>query len=59
MPLRTVVVLVVLAFVGLFAALNWSAFLAPTPLSLGFAQVQAPRGLIMLGLGCVQERLER
>ena len=50
MPLRTVVILVVLAAVALFAALNWSAFLAPTTLSLGFAQVQAPLGLIMLGL---------
>jgi uncharacterized integral membrane protein len=50
MPLRTVVLLIVLAAVALFAALNWSAFLAPTTLSLGFAQVQAPLGLIMLGL---------
>ena len=50
MPLRTVVILVVLAAVALFAALNWSAFLAPATLSLGFAQVQAPLGLIMLGL---------
>lgn len=50
MPLRTVVLLIVLALVASFAALNWSAFLAPTTLSLGFAQVQAPLGLIMLGL---------
>ena len=50
MPLRTVVILVVLAAVALFAALNWSAFLAPATLSFGFAQVQAPLGLIMLGL---------
>jgi hypothetical protein len=50
MPLRTVVLLIVLAAVALFAALNWSALVAPTPLSLGVAQVQAPLGLIMLGL---------
>ena len=50
MPLRTVLLLIVLAAIALFAALNWSAFLAPTTLSLGFAQVQAPLGLIMLGL---------
>jgi hypothetical protein len=50
MPLRTVVILVVLALVALFTALNWSAFIAPTTLSLGFAKVQAPLGLIMLAL---------
>lgn len=50
MPLRTVLLLIVLAAIAIFAALNWSAFLAPTTLSLGFAQVQAPLGLIMLGL---------
>jgi uncharacterized membrane protein len=50
MPLRTVVLLIVLAAVVAFAALNWSAFMAPTTLSLGVAQVQAPLGLIMLAL---------
>jgi len=50
MPLRTVFLIVVLALIALFAVLNWSAFLAPTTLSFGVAQVQAPLGLIMLGL---------
>ena len=50
MPLRTVVLLIVLAAVAVFAGLNWSAFMAPTTLSLGIAQVQAPLGLIMLAL---------
>ncbi len=50
MPLRTVVLLVVLALVAIFAALNWSAFVAPTTLSFGVAQVQAPLGVIMLAL---------
>jgi hypothetical protein len=50
MPLRTVVLLAVLALVALFAALNWTAFVAPTTLSFGVAEVQAPLGLIMLGL---------
>jgi uncharacterized integral membrane protein len=48
MPLRTVVLLIVFVGVALFAALNWSAILAPTTLSLGVGQVQAPLGLIML-----------
>jgi predicted deacetylase len=50
MPLRTVLLLILLIAVALFAALNWSAFLQPTILSLGVTQVQAPLGLIMLGL---------
>ena len=50
MPLRTVVLLIVFIAVALFVALNWSAVMAPTTLSLGVAQVQAPLGLIMLAL---------
>lgn len=50
MQLRNVVLLVVLAFVALFAALNWRVIMAPTTLSLGFAEVQAPLGLVLLGL---------
>jgi uncharacterized integral membrane protein len=50
MPLRSVALLIILAAIAAFALLNWSAFLAPTTLSLGFGQVQAPLGLIMLAL---------
>ena len=50
MPLRTVLLLILLVAVALFAALNWTAFLAPTTLSLGVTEVQAPLGLILLGL---------
>jgi len=50
MHLRTFILLIVFAAVAIFAVLNWSAFMAPTTLSLGVAQVQAPLGLIMLGL---------
>ena len=39
----------VLLLIGLFALINWPAFSALTPLSLGFTTVQAPLGLIMLG----------
>lgn len=34
----------------MFAAINWGAFTTPTTLSLLFGFVQAPLGLIMLGL---------
>jgi uncharacterized integral membrane protein len=40
----------VFLLIGVFALLNWPAFVAPTTLSLFFTTVQAPLGLIMLGL---------
>jgi uncharacterized integral membrane protein len=50
MMLRTAGVLVCLLLVGLFAAVNWGVFSADTPLWLGFTTVQAPLGIIMLGV---------
>lgn len=48
--IRAIVFFLVLVLVGLFALLNWNAFTALSPLSLGVTVVQAPLGLIMLGL---------
>jgi len=48
MQIRTFVVIILLALVALFAALNWSAFTASTTLSLGVATIEGPLGLIML-----------
>jgi hypothetical protein len=48
MNLRTLSILAVLGLVAVFSALNWSAFIAPTALSLGFTRVEAPLGLILL-----------
>ena len=50
MRFRTFFLFVVLALTVLFALLNWPAFTAPTTLSLVFGTVQAPLGLIMLGV---------
>ena len=50
MRARTVLLVFVLGAIAVFSALNWSAFMSPTSLSLGFATVQGPLGLIMLGL---------
>lgn len=50
MNIRTLLLLIILGAIGVFAAFNWNAFMAPTSLYLGFASVQAPLGLIMLGL---------
>ncbi len=47
---RALAFFLVLILVGLFALLNWDAFSALTPLNLGLTTVQAPLGLIMLGL---------
>jgi len=48
MTYRSLFIVLALAALGVFAALNWTAFITPTTLSLGFAEVNAPLGLIML-----------
>ncbi|MGA8008919.1 MAG: LapA family protein [Thiomonas sp.] len=50
MNLRSGLVIIVLALIGIFSALNWGVLMAPTELSLGFTTTKAPLGLIMLGL---------
>ena len=47
---RAIALFLVLLLIGLFALLNWDAFIALTPLKLGVTTVQAPLGLIMLAL---------
>lgn len=50
MKFRTFLFLLVLAAIAVFVALNWSAIMMPTTIALGFSVVEAPLGLIMLGL---------
>lgn len=50
MKLRSLFMLLVFVAIAGFAVLNWNAILTPTALNLGVADVQAPLGLIMLGL---------
>ena len=50
MRLRTWLLMFVVGAIVAFAAINWSAFMAPTNLSLGFTALQAPLGMILLGL---------
>ena len=50
MGLRTAVLLVVVLLIAALAALNWGTIATPTLISIGFMQVTAPLGLIMLGL---------
>lgn len=47
---RALAFFLLLLLIGLFALLNWGAFTALTPLSLVVTTVQAPLGLVMLGL---------
>ena len=53
MKLRTFLLLLVVLVVGAFTLLNWTVITAPTELSMGLAQVQAPLGLIMLAMMAV------
>jgi len=46
--LRTLLIVLLVAVVAMFAVLNWSAFMSETTLSVGFTTVQAPLGLILL-----------
>lgn len=48
MRARTAFLLLILGGLAIFAALNWSAFAAPTSLTLVFTRVEAPLGVIML-----------
>ena len=50
MKLRTLLLLLLLLAMTLFVALNWQAIIAPTTLSLLVTTVEAPLGLIMLGM---------
>ena len=48
MNARTLAIAITLFLLAVFALLNWGAFSTPTALTLGFAEVQAPLGLVML-----------
>jgi uncharacterized integral membrane protein len=50
MYLRTLLILVLLGALGLFAAVNWDAFTTRATLSLIFTTVEAPLGLILLAV---------
>ncbi len=50
MGLRTGVLLVIALLIAALAALNWGILVTPVVMSVGFMQVTAPFGLIMLGL---------
>lgn len=50
MYLRTILIMLILGALVLFTAANWHAFTTPTTLSLIVANVEAPLGLVLLGV---------
>ncbi|MGE0097026.1 MAG: LapA family protein [Hydrogenophaga sp.] len=50
MKLRTLLLVVFILLIAGFVALNFEQILQPTPLSFGVTQVQAPLGLVLLGM---------
>ncbi|HEY0200924.1 MAG TPA: LapA family protein [Burkholderiaceae bacterium] len=50
MNARTIVLLIIVLAMAALAALNWGTLATPTQISLGLATVEAPLGLLMLGL---------
>jgi hypothetical protein len=50
MKIRTLFLLLIPVVIAGFTALNWGLFITPGPLNLGVTEVQAPLGLVMLGI---------
>lgn len=50
MYLRTLFLVLTLGALALFTAANWSAFIAPTALSVIFATIEAPLGVVLLSV---------
>lgn len=50
MSLKSLLLLLIGAAIVIFVGLNWVAMTTPTTLTLGFTDIQAPLGLVLLGL---------
>ena len=50
MNLRSLALLIAFALVGVFIALNWALISQNMPLNFGIAQVDAPLGLVLVGM---------
>lgn len=53
MSVRSLLVVIVLGLLAIFAIVNWGTFITPTHLSLVVTSVEAPLGLVMLGFTAV------
>jgi hypothetical protein len=50
MKFRTLLLVLFILFIAGFVALNFEQILQPTALNFGFTEVQAPMGLVLLGM---------
>lgn len=50
MKIRTLLLVLFILFIAGFVALNFEQILQPTAINFGFTQVQAPMGLVLLGM---------
>jgi len=50
MSIRNIIAVLVVLVIGIFVAANWTAVTTPTSLSLLVATIQAPLGVVMLGV---------
>ncbi|MEP7301776.1 MAG: LapA family protein [Caldimonas sp.] len=50
MRVRTLILIVLVALLAAFTALNWAAFVTPTSLSAGVTTFEAPLGVVMLAI---------
>ena len=50
MSVRSAFLFLIVLLIAALAALNWDLLVAPAAISIGFMQVTAPLGLLMLGL---------
>ncbi len=50
MRVRTFLALLLISLIAAFVIINWVPITTPTTLSLGYTDVQAPLGLVLLGL---------
>jgi hypothetical protein len=50
MKTRSLLLVLLIVLIGTFVALNFEEILRPTPLNLGLSTVQAPMGLVLVGL---------
>ncbi len=50
MRLRTFILILLVAMLATFTALNWAAFVTPTSLTVGVATFEAPLGVVMLAI---------
>lgn len=53
MNVRSLLIVLLLVLLAVFSVVNWQAFNTPTELSVLFARVEAPLGLLMLGFTAV------